>query len=210
MILYGYWRSTASWRVRIALTLKGLQFDNVPRQLRDGAQHSAAHRALNPQGYVPALALDDGRVLTQSLAIIEYLDETHPTPPLLPATPVERARVRAFAQVIACDIHPIQNLKILKRLKAMGHDQAEIDRWAATIIEEGLDACEELVAHEAGPYCFGEQVTLADLLLVPQLGNARRFGAELRWPRLLAVEEACNALPAFADSRPERQADADG
>lgn len=210
MILYGYWRSTASWRVRIALALKGIDYQSVPRQLRDGEQHTPAHLHLNPQGYVPALQLDDGTVLTQSLAIIEYLDETYPSPALLSADTAQRAQIRAFAQVIACDIHPIQNLKILKRLKAMGHTQEEIDRWAATIIEDGLDACETIASEGFGPYCFGEQVTLADLLLVPQLGNARRFGAELRWPRLLAIEAACNALPAFAQSRPEVQPDADG
>jgi maleylpyruvate isomerase len=208
MKLHGYFRSTASYRVRIALNLKGLAYEQVSHHLQRGEQNSADYRRLNPQGLVPALELDDGNVLTQSLAICEYLDEVWPAPALLPRDPVQRARVRAFADIIACDVHPIQNLKILKRLKQHGWEQAEIDRWAAQVIEEGLDACAALVP-ASGPYCFGDTVTLADLLLVPQLVNARRFGADLRWPRLLEVEAACLELEPFRRASPQYQPDAE-
>lgn len=209
LVLHGYWRSTATWRVRIALGLKGLDWEARPHDLRSGEQRRADYLALNPQGYVPALEVA-GTVLTQSLAIVEYLDEVYPAPALLPEDPVVRARVRAFAQVIACDIHPIQNLKVLKMLKARGLDQQATDAWAAEVIEAGLAACAELVRDIDGPYCFGDRVTLADVLLVPQLGNARRFGARFDFGRIPAIEQACNALPAFAAARPEMQADADG
>jgi maleylpyruvate isomerase len=208
LVLHGYWRSTASWRVRIALGLKGLAWQGQSHDLRSGEQRAADYLALNPQGFVPALEVG-GEVLTQSLSIIEYLDEAHPEPALLPADPLERARVRAFAQVIACDIHPVQNLKVLKMLKARGLDQAATDAWAAEIIEGGLKACAGLIANREGPYCFGSQVTLADVLLVPQLGNARRFGARFDFGRIAAIEQACSALPAFAAARPEAQPDAD-
>jgi maleylpyruvate isomerase len=207
MTLYGYWRSTASWRVRLALALKGLQFETVPVHLAHGGQLTPEFRALNPQGMVPALQLDDGTMLTQSLAILEWLEETHPEPALLPADPVERAQIRAFAEIVACDIHPIQNLKILKKLRSLGQDQDGVNAWAAWIIEDGLDACEALIAGRSGPYCFGDQVTLADVLLVPQLSNARRFGADMRWPRILDVEAACQQLPAFKAAAPEAQPD---
>ena len=209
MRLHGYFRSTASYRVRIALNLKDIAREDAFRHLRLGEHRSPDFLALNPQGLVPALELDDGRVLTQSLAICEYLDEIQPEPPLLPAGPLGRARVRAFAQVIACDVHPIQNLKILARLREHGLDEGQVTEWARTIIEEGLDACDRLIAGEPGPYCFGTQVTLADVVLVPQLVNARRFGAALRWPRLLAIEAACLALEPFARAAPERQPDAE-
>ena len=208
MRLHGYFRSTASYRVRIALNLKGVAYDQAFVQLREGQQRAPEFLALNPQGLVPALELADGAVLTQSLAICEYLDELCPQPPLLPRDAEARARVRAFAYVIACDIHPVQNLKILARLRTLGLDEAQTNAWARTVIEEGLDACERLVADGSGQFCFGDAVTLADLCLVPQLVNARRFGADLRWPRLLAIEAACLALPAFADAAPDRQPDA--
>jgi maleylpyruvate isomerase len=207
MTLYGYWRSTASWRVRLGLALKGVSFETVPVHLGNGGQLTPEYRSLNPQGYVPALQLDDGSLLTQSLAILEWLEETHPEPALLPADPIERAQVRAFAEIIACDIHPIQNLKILKKLRAMGQDQDGINAWAAWIIEQGLDACNALIAGQPGPYCFGDQVTLADVLLIPQLSNARRFGADLRWPRILEIEAACQRLPAFQAALPQAQVD---
>jgi maleylpyruvate isomerase len=207
MTLYGYWRSTASWRVRLALALKGLPFETVPVHLANGGQLTPEFRALNPQGMVPALQLDDGTMLTQSLAILEWIEETHPAPALLPTDPVARAQIRAFAEIIACDIHPIQNLKILKKLRALGQDQDGVNAWAAWIIEDGLDACEALIAGRSGPYCFGDKVTLADVLLVPQLSNARRFGADMRWPRILDVEAACQQLPAFKASAPEAQPD---
>jgi maleylpyruvate isomerase len=207
MLLHGYYRSSASYRVRIALNLKGLRYDDAFHHLRKREHHAAAYRAINPQGLVPALALDGGAVLTQSLAICEYLDEAYPEPPLLPSEPLRRARVRAFAQVIACDVHPLQNLKVLVRLRALGHDQAAVDRWAVTTIDEGLEACAALIANEPGPFCFGERPSLADIVLVPQLANARRFGAALRWPRLLDAEAACVALDAFHRAAPEAQPD---
>jgi maleylpyruvate isomerase len=215
MILWDYWRSTAAYRVRIALNLKGLEAEHRVRHLRRGEQREAAYLAVNPQGLVPALVLADGTVLTQSLAICEYLDETHPEPPLLPRDPVTRAKVRAFAQAIAAEIHAVQNLKVLNRVKALGHDQAAANAWARDVIAEGLDACEALLrdrpdALKPGPFCFGAAPGLADIALVPQLYNARRFGVELgALPRLVAAEAACLALPAFAAAAPERQADAE-
>jgi maleylpyruvate isomerase len=211
MKLYGYFRSSAAWRVRIALRLKGIAVEHAFRHLRKGEQRSPDFLALNPQGLVPALQLDSGgAVLTQSLAICEYLEETHPEPPLLPGEPVARARVRAFALAIACDIHPVQNLKVLNRLKELGQTQEGANAWAHDTIAEGLAACEALLRAEggAGPFCFGERPGLADLCLVPQLYNARRFGVDLTaLPRLLAAEAACNTLPAFQDAAPEQQPD---
>ena len=209
MRLYGYFRSTAAWRVRIALNLKDIAAEHEFRHLRRGEQRSPDYLALNPQGLLPALQLDDGAVLIQSLAICEYLDETHPEPPLLPAGPVARARVRGFALAIACDIHPVQNLKVLNRLKALGQSQDGANAWARDVIAEGLAACEALLRAEGGgPFCFGERPGLADLCLVPQLYNARRFGVDLTaMPRLLAAEAACLTLPAFQEAAPERQAD---
>ncbi len=209
MTLHGYFRSTASWRVRIALGLKGLEAGQVFHHLRKGEQRAPDYLALNPQGLLPAFVTDDGEVLTQSLAIIEYLDEVAPSPALLPADPVLKARVRAVAQVVACDIHPVQNLKVLARLRDLGLSEDQVQDWAATTIEEGLDAIDQLLANQPGPFAFGAQVTLADLFIVPQLGNARRFGVELRWPRLVALEAACLELSAFADAVPGKQPDAE-
>jgi len=206
MKLHSYFRSSASYRVRIALALKGIAYETHSHHLRRGEQEAPEYRALHPQGFVPALETG-GAVLIQSLAICEYLDETHPSPPLLPKDPLQRARIRAFAQVIACDIHPIQNLKVLKRLKAAGFNDDGINQWAGQIIAEGFDACEQLIADEPGPYCFGNTVSLADVFLIPQLVNARRFKVDLRWPRLLAAEAACLKLEAFQRAAPDRQPD---
>ncbi|MEH3102420.1 MAG: maleylacetoacetate isomerase [Sphingomonas phyllosphaerae] len=207
-LLHGYFRSTAAWRVRIALKLKQVAWRDCFHHLRHGGQRAPDYLRVNPQGLVPALEWD-GAVLTQSLAICEYLDERIPDLPLLPADPVARAQVRAFAEVIACDTHPVQNLRVLQRLRAAGLDEAAVSGWARDTIADGLAACDALLADKQGPCCFGTQVTLADLCLVPQLFNARRFGVELVWPRLLAVEAKCLALPAFADAAPERQPDAE-
>jgi maleylpyruvate isomerase len=210
MRLHGYYRSSASWRVRIALNLKGLEAEQVFHHLRRGEQRSSSYLRLNPQGLVPALETDNGTVLTQSLAICEWLDETRPEPPLLPGSALERAEIRAFALAISCDIHPVQNLKVLDRLRAMPLPEIEITSWAQGVISDGLAACETLIARRPGPFCFGPAPTLADLCLVPQLFNARRFGCDLqRFPRLLGAEAACNAAPAFIQAAPEKQGDAE-
>jgi maleylpyruvate isomerase len=210
MKLHGYFRSSASYRVRIALNLKGLRAEHLPHHLRKGEQCAPAYLALNPQGFVPTLEDGSGTVLTQSLAIIEWLDETHPEPPLLPRDPLERAKVRAFAMALACDTHPVQNLKVLARLREMGLPEEQVTGWAAWANREGLTACETLIAHQSGPFCFGAAPTIADLCLVPQLANARRFGVDVAaFPRLLQAEAAAKALAAFADAAPERQRDAE-
>jgi maleylpyruvate isomerase len=209
MKLHGYFRSSASYRVRIALNLKGLSAEHLAHHLRKGEQCAPAYLAINPQGLVPTLE-DDDTVLTQSLAIIEWLDETHPAPPLMPKDPLRRAKVRAFALVVACDTHPVQNLKVLARLRQLGLAEAQVTEWAAWANREGLIACEKLIAGEAGPFCFGAQPTIADLCLVPQLANARRFGVELAaFPRLLKAEAAARNIKAFADAAPDRQPDAE-
>ena len=210
MKLHGYFRSSASYRVRIALNLKGLSADHLPHHLRKGEQRDPAYLAINPQGLVPTLQDDRGVILTQSLAIIEWLDETHPEPPLLPTDPLRRAKVRAFAMVVACDTHPVQNLKVLARLRELGLADEQVTAWAAWANREGLTACETLIANEPGPFCFGATPTLADLCLVPQLANARRFGVDLAaFPRLMKAETAAKELKAFADAAPDRQPDAE-
>jgi maleylpyruvate isomerase len=210
MKLHGYFRSSASYRVRIALNLKGLTADHLPHHLRKGEQCVPAYLAINPQGLVPTLENDAGAVITQSLAIIEWLEETHPTPPLLPKDPLRRAKVRAFAMALACDTHPVQNLKVLARLRQLGLPEEQVTGWAAWANREGLAACETLIAGETGPFCFGDAPTMADLCLVPQLANARRFGVDLdAFPRLLKAEAAAKNTKAFADAAPERQPDAE-
>ncbi|HZE54838.1 MAG TPA: maleylacetoacetate isomerase [Bradyrhizobium sp.] len=210
MKLHGYFRSSAAYRVRIALNLKGLSAEHLTHHLRKGEQRAPNYLAINPQGLVPTLEDDGGTILTQSLAIIEWLDDIHPEPPLLPKDPLRRAHVRAFAQVVACDTHPVQNLKVLSRLRELGVSEEQVTGWAAWANREGLLACEKLIAGEAGPFCFGAAPTLADLCLVPQLANARRFGVDLAaYPRLLRAEEAAKNLKAFADASPERQPDAE-
>jgi maleylpyruvate isomerase len=209
MKLHGYFRSSASYRVRIALNLKGLGAEHLPHHLRKGEQRDPSYLAINPQGLVPTLQ-DGGTVITQSLAIIEWLEETHPAPPLLPEDPLRRALVRAFAQVLACDTHPVQNLKVLARLRELGLPEEQVTGWAAWANREGLSACEALIAGETGPFCFGEAPTIADLCLVPQLANARRFGVDVAaFQRLLKAETAAKNLKAFADAAPERQPDAE-
>jgi maleylacetoacetate isomerase len=209
--LYTYFRSSAAYRLRIALNFKGLTSEVISIHLqKDGGQHKKPeYRAVNPQMRVPALRLDSGDVLTQSLAIIEYLDEIDPEPPLLPRDPVERAKVRALAQLIACDIHPLNNLAPLRYLKnELGQEQAKIDAWYHHWILEGFSALETMV--RPGPYAFGGAVTLADVCLVPQVYNARRLKVPLeRFPNVVAIDAACRKLLAFERARPENQPDAE-
>lgn len=212
MILHGYFRSSAAYRLRIALNLKGLGCDFRSIRLRQGDQRSEAYRALNPQGLVPTLETGEGAALTQSLAIIEWLDETHPQPALLPGDPLGRARARAFAQAIACDIHPLQNLRVLAFLRSeFGADQAACDAWCRRWIGEGLAACEALLAGGAeGAFAFGDAPGLAEICLVPQMFSADRFGLDVApFPRLRALRDRCEALPAFAQAHPARQPDAE-
>jgi maleylpyruvate isomerase len=209
--LYTYFRSSAAFRVRIALNLKGVTADMIPVHLQreGGLNRKPDYRAVNPQMRVPALRLDSGDVLTQSSAIIEYLDEVHPQPPLLPRDPIERAKVRALAQLIACDIHPLNNVGPLRYLKnQLGQDQAHIDAWYHHWILDGFEALETLI--RPGPYSFGAAVTLADVFLVPQVYNARRLKVPLdRFPGIVAVDAACAGLAAFDKARPENQPDAE-
>src|SRR6201998_314800 len=208
MKLHGYFRSSAAYRVRIALNLKGLRAEHLSHHLRKGEQCAPAYLAINPQGLVPTIEDDTGAVITQSLAIIEWLEEIHPAPPLLPRQPLQRAKVRAFALAIACDTHPVQNLKVLTRLRELGQSEDNATAWAAWVNREGLAACEKLIAKEPGPFCFGAQPSMADLCLVPQLANARRFGVDVNaYPRLLQAEAAAKATKAFADAAPDKEAD---
>ena len=211
MKLYTYFRSSAAYRARIALNLKGLSYESVPIHLvKDGGRNRAPeYRAVNPQMKVPALALDDGNVLVQSLAIIEYLDETHPAPPLLPKDSLARAKVRALAQLIACDIHPLNNVAPLRYLKnQLKHEQTDIDAWYHHWVLEGFEALEAMI--KPGPYCFGNAVMLADICLVPQVYNARRLKVPLdKFPKIVAVDAACQKLSAFERARPENQPDAE-
>lgn len=210
MILHGYWRSGAAYRVRIALALKGLAYETQGHDLRTGAQKAVDYVALNPQGMVPALQID-GAVLTQSPAILEWLEETHPQPPLLPSEPLSRARVRAMAALIACDIHPLNNLRVGKSLREdFGADQAAVDAWAARWIVPGFTALEALVERDGQGWCFGDTPTLADACLIPQIYSAHRFNVPLdAYPRLLAIDAAAQAHPAFIAAHPDRQPDAD-
>lgn len=211
MKLYSYFRSSAAYRTRIALNLKGLPYEMAFVHLtKDGGhQNKPEFRAINPQARVPALALSSGEVLTQSLAIIEYLDEVYPDPALLPADALARAKVRAIAQIVACDIHPLNNLVALQYLKrTLKHEQPEIDAWYHHWVIEGFKAIEAMIA--PGPYACGDQVTLADICLVPQVFNARRLKVPLdAFPKILAAEAACNKLSAFDKAKPENQPDAE-
>jgi maleylpyruvate isomerase len=209
LALHGYWRSGAAWRVRIALALKGLDWRSVPHDLRIGAQEDPAYRAINPQGLVPALNTGHA-VLTQSLAIIEWLDEAYPQVPILPADPLHRAHVRAIALAIACDTHPLANLRVQQALRRdLGADDAQVAAWLTRWIGGGLDAVAALVARHGGLYAVGDTPTLADCCLIPQIYGARRFGIDpARWPALVAIETRLLALPAIAATHPDQQADA--
>jgi maleylpyruvate isomerase len=210
MKLYGYFRSSASYRVRIALNLKQIEVDHVFRHLRRGEQNTPDYLSLNPQGLVPTLILDDGRTLTQSLAIIEWLEETFPFPALLPKDAFARAKVRAFALAIAADIHPLQNLRVLSRVHRVSQSKEAADQWAAWVNRDGLAACEKMLSCEPGPFCFGPTASLADICLVPQLANARRFSVDVAgFPRLLEAEAAANGLLEFAKAAPSQQGDAE-
>lgn len=211
MKLYTYFRSSAAYRVRIALNLKGLPYEMVAIHLtKDGGhQRTPSFAAINPQKRVPALELSSGEILTQSLAIIEYIDDIQPEPPLLPADTLERAKTRAIAQIVACDIHPLNNLLPLQYLKrVLKHEQPEIDTWYHHWVTDGFTAIEEMI--EPGPYARGAHVTLADICLIPQVYNARRLKVPLdKFPKIMAVEAACLKLPAFDKARPENQPDAE-
>ena len=207
--LYGYYRSSAAYRVRIALNLKGLSVTHVPLHLRQGAQHGPAYRAINPAGLVPWFVADGGPALGQSLAIIEYLEEAHPAPPLLPAGLAARAYAREIAHTIACDIHPLGNLRVLEKLSAdYGETAQGRAAWNRHWMAAGLRAIEARLARTAGHFAIGDAPGLADLCIVPQLYNARRVGLDLSpYPRLAAVDAAARALPAFIAAAPENQPD---
>ena len=211
MKLYSFFRSSAAYRVRIALNVKGIAYETVSVHLvKDGGHNKRPEfRAVNPQMRVPVLVTADGNVLIQSLAIIEYLEETQPDPPLLPRSPLARAKVRALAELIACDIHPLNNTSPLRYLKReMSQEQSAIDAWYHHWVIEGFEALEALI--EPGPYACGSQVTLADVCVVPQVANARRLKVPLdRFPKIVGVEQACLALAAFDRARPENQPDAE-
>jgi len=209
MILYNYALSSASYRVRIALALKGLHVNSVTLDLRAGEQRLEKYLQVNVQGFVPALTLDDGAVLTQSVAIIEYLDEMHPHPPLLPEAPLARARVRALTQAIICDVHPLNNLRVLRYLEDDLHqDKAVRDTWYRHWVQLGFSALERwLVRDDAtGRFCHGDAPTIADVCLVPQVFNARRFAVDMTpYPRIVGIDAACRELGEFQDAAPDRQ-----
>lgn len=208
-VLYGYFRSTAAYRVRIALNLKGLRAEDRFVHLRKGEQTEPAYRKINPAGLVPYW-IDEDLELAQSIAIIEYLDETHPEPALLPADSKGRAIVRELALMVAADIHPIGNLRVLNRLTGMGVNEVTRAAWSRHWIEIGFEAIEARLARLPGPFAFGDQPTLADICIVPQVFNARRFGVDLApYQRIVAIDAAAAKLDAFAEAEPGRQADAE-
>jgi maleylacetoacetate isomerase len=208
--LYSYFRSSAAYRVRIALHLKGLAFDTIPVHLlrNGGEQHSSHYRALNPSELVPTL-VDEGLNLGQSVAILEYLEEAYPTPALLPSEHTQRAQIRSAVQTIACDIHPLNNLRVLQYLENTLHqDETARATWYCHWVTQGLQTLETLLAPVAGDFCFGDQPTLADCCLIPQMANARRFNTPLEaFPTLVSIDAHCRSLSAFAAASPEHQPD---
>ncbi|MBV8888830.1 MAG: maleylacetoacetate isomerase [Alphaproteobacteria bacterium] len=210
MKLYGYFRSSAAFRVRIALNLKGLRYEHGFIHLRRNDQARSEYRAVNPQGLVPAL-VEDAHTLIQSLAIIEYLDETHPEPPLLPSAPADRARVRALAEIVACDVHPLNNLRVLRYLhRPLGHDEVAVEAWYNHWIAAGFEALERLLADDprTGAFCHGDRPGLADIALAPQVVNAERYRLDLSsYPTITRIFDTCMGLEAFAAAHPDRQPD---
>jgi maleylacetoacetate isomerase len=208
-VFHGYWRATAPYRVRIGLALKGLTYDYVPVDLIKGEQREAAYRAVNPQGLTPALEIGQGEILTQSLAILEWLEETQAQPPILPKDPLDRQRVRTMAGVIACDIHPLNNTRVGRKLHQMGIDPPGILAWTQGWIVEGFDALEPMVARYGAGFAFGDTPTIADCCLVPQVYSANRYQVDLGpYPAIRAVAERAAGHPAFQAAHPDRQADA--
>jgi len=209
LTLHSYWRATAPYRVRIGLNLKGLPFDYAPVNLLKAEQNAEGYKGLNRQGLVPALETGEGQVLTQSLAILEWLEETHPEPPLLPGSAFDRARVRAMAAIVACDIHPLNNLRIQQQLSALGVDDAGRAAWTQRWINDGFRALEPLVAEYGRGFAYGETPTLADCLLIPQVYSAERYAVDLApYPAIRAVAEHAAGHPAFAAAHPDNQPDA--
>jgi maleylpyruvate isomerase len=208
MQLYDYWRSSAAYRVRIALHLKGLAYEPIAIDLRKGAQRSSAYRARNPQGLVPYL--QDGEVgIGQSFAIMEYLDERYPEPPLLPDAPAARAYVRALALAIVCEIHPLNNMRVLRYLEQRGAPEPDRLTWYRHWVGQGFEPIEAVLAERGDPFCFGEAATLADICLVPQVYNARRYSCDLEpYPTIRAIDQRCRRIEAFARAAPELQPDA--
>lgn len=211
MKLYNYFRSSAAFRVRIALNLKGLEYDSIPKAFARNEHRAADYLAVNPQGLIPALEVD-GATISQSLAIIEYLNDLHPQPPLLPADPLARAQVRSMVLAIACDIHPLNNLRLLNYLRDnLGQDDDGVNTWYRHWVTEGFRGLELQVAEHSSAqrHCFGDSLSLADLYLVPQMYNARRFKVDLTaFPTLVAISTHLESWPAFAAARPEAQPDA--
>ena len=207
--LHSAWRATAPYRVRIGLALKGVEYDYAALDLIAGEQRGDAYRVVNPQGLAPALDLGDGQVLTQSLAILEWLEETRPTPPLLPRSAIDRATVRAMADIIACDIHPLNNTRVGRKLDKLGVPQEQVIAWIHGWIRDGFDALEPMIARRGGQFAFGDQPGLADCCLVPQVYSARRFKLDLTpWPKLTGAADRAAAHPAFLAAHPDRQPDA--